>query len=60
MDSYQKYLRKLDIFFSGKQQGAIRTELKSYSLPIFHGGDDFQFNYIFFNIFNNSIFSNEK
>ena len=28
MGNYQRYFRKLDIFFSGKQQGAIRTELK--------------------------------
>lgn len=32
MDSYQSFCRKLDIFFSGKQQGAIRTDQKYYSL----------------------------
>ena len=28
ISSYQNYFRKLDIFFSGKQQGAIRTDRK--------------------------------
>ena len=32
MDIYQSYFRKLDIFFTGKQQGAVMTEQKIYSL----------------------------
>ena len=36
MDSYQSYFRKLDIFFSGKQQGAIRTDQKMYCLLLYH------------------------
>ena len=34
MGRYKSYFRKLDIFFSGKQQGAIRTDQKIYSLLI--------------------------
>ena len=50
-------LLKLDIFFSGKQQGSIRTDLKiSYPLPFLHGGNDFQSSYITFDIFNNWTF----
>ena len=29
IDSYQSHFRKLDIFFSGKQEDAIRTDQKS-------------------------------
>ena len=50
MDSYQNYFRKLDIFFSGKQQGAIRTERKIYD------GNNIQGSYITFDIFNNWTF----
>ena len=32
MGIYQSYFRKLDIFFTGKQQGAVTTEQKNYSL----------------------------
>ena len=35
-DSYQNYLRKIDIFFPGKQQGAIRTDPKIYCLLLYH------------------------
>ena len=28
MDRYQSYFRKLDNFFSGKQQDAVKTDLK--------------------------------
>ena len=28
MERYQSYFRKLDIFFSGKEQGAVRTDQK--------------------------------
>ena len=32
MDRFQSYFRKRDNFFSGKQQGAVRTDQKVYSL----------------------------
>ena len=32
MGKYQGYFRKLDNFFSGKQQGALRTDQKIYLL----------------------------
>ena len=35
MDRYESYSRKLDIFFSGKQHGAVRTDQKVYSLLIY-------------------------
>ena len=35
MDRYQGYFRKLDNFFSGKQQGAVRTDQKNYYLLIY-------------------------
>ena len=34
MAIYQNYFRKLANFFSGKQQGAVRTDQKTYSLLI--------------------------
>ena len=36
MDNYQNYFRKLDTFFSGKQQAAIRTDQKIYCLLLCH------------------------
>ena len=36
MVSYQSHFRKLDISFSGKQQRAIRTDQKNYSLLLYH------------------------
>ena len=35
IDSYQRYFRKLDIFFSRKQQSAIKTDWKTYSLLLY-------------------------
>ena len=36
MDRYQSDFRKLDNLFSGKQQDVVvKTDLKSYSLPIY-------------------------
>ena len=35
MDTYQSYYRKLDNFFSEKQQGAVRTDQKIYSLLVY-------------------------
>ena len=49
MDSYQSYFRKFDIFFSRKQQGAIRTDRKIYY-------NAFQGSCITLNIFDNSTF----
>ena len=52
-DRYQRYFRKLDNFFSGKQQGAVRTDQKNSSscLRFLHGGKNFQSSYIILNIF---------
>ena len=36
MGRYGSYFRKLDIFFSGKQQGAVRTDQKMYSILIYN------------------------
>ena len=35
MIRYQSYFRKIDNFFSGKQQSAVRTDQKIYSLLIY-------------------------
>ena len=42
MDRYQSDFRKLDNLFSGKQQDVVKTDLKSYSLPI----HDFMYGFI--------------
>ena len=59
MDSYQSYFRKLDIFLSRKQHGAIRTNRKnllSSSLSFLLDGKNVQSSYIIFDIFNDSTF----
>ena len=59
MDRFQSYFRKLDNFFSVKQQDAIRTDPKklfSSCLQFSHGGKDFQSSYISFSIFINLTF----
>ena len=57
MDSYQNYFRRLDIFLSRKQQGAIRADqFTLFFSTIFYGGNDFQSSYITFDIFNNWTF----
>ena len=57
MDTYQNYFRRLDIFLSRKQQGAIRADqFTLFFSTIFYGGNDFQSSYITFDIFNNWIF----
>ena len=59
---YQNRFRKLDNFFSGKQQTALKTDQKIYSLLIYNFiynfflSKDFQSSYITFVIFNNSTF----
>ena len=63
MDRYQSYFRN---FFSGKQQAAVKTDQKIYSLLIydfiydliynFFLSKDFQSSYFTFDIFNNSTF----
>ena len=35
MDIYQNYFRKLDIFLSKKQQGAMRTDRKIYCVLLY-------------------------
>ena len=63
MDRYQSYFRKLDNFFSGKQQAAVKIDQKIYSLLIYDFINDFflskefQSSYITFDIFNNLNFS---
>ena len=39
MDKYQSHFRKLDNFFSGKQQGAVRTDRNCPSCLQFVRGD---------------------
>ena len=62
MGRSQSDFRKLDKFFSGKQQAAVKTDHKIYTLLIyefiydFFLSKDFQSSYITFVIFNNSIF----
>ena len=62
MDRYQSYFRKLDNFFSGKQQAAVKIDQKIYSLLIYDFINDFflskefQSSYITFDIFNNLNF----
>ena len=58
MGRYQSYFRKLDNLFSGKQQGAVRTDQKIilFLSIILHSGKDVQSSYIAFDIFNNSTF----
>ena len=59
MIRYQSYFRKIDNFFSGKQQSAVRNDQKnlfSSYLQFLHGGKDFQSSFITFDIFNNSPF----
>ena len=59
VDSYQSYFRKLNIFFSGKLHGAIRTGrifFFFFSLPYLDGGNDVQNSYITFDICNSSTF----
>ena len=58
MDRYQSYFRKLKIFFSEQQQGAVRTDQKFILLStIFNSGNNFQSTYITIDIFfNNSTF----
>ena len=48
MDRYQSYIRKRDNFFSGKQQGAVRTDQNIFSLLIcdLHRGKDFFSKYL--------------
>ena len=63
VDWYQNYFRKLDLF-SEKQQAAVKTDQKAYSLFIYNFiydlicnfflSKDFQSSYIVFDIFNNS------
>ena len=58
MDRYQSGFRKLDSFFSGKQQAAVKIDQTNYSLLIydFFLSKDFQSSYIIFVIFKNSTF----
>ena len=63
MDRFQSYFRKLDNFFSGKQQAVVKTDQKIYSAQIYDFiydliydflSKDFQNSYITFYISNNS------
>ena len=62
MGRSQSDFRKLDKFFSGKQQAAVKIDHKIYTLLIyefiydFFLSKDFQSSYITFVIFNNSTF----
>ena len=59
MDSYQSYFRKLNVFFSGKQQRSSRTDQKKFIIffsTIFAWWYVFQSSYITFDIFENSTF----
>ena len=62
MSRYQSYFKKLDNFFPGKQQAAVKTDQKIYSLLIYDFINDFflskefQSSSITFDIFNNLNF----
>ena len=62
MDRYQSDFRKLDYFFFGKQQAAVKIDQKKYFLVAydfvydFFLSKDFQSSYITFVISNNSTF----
>ena len=66
IDRYQRYFRKLDNFFSGKQQYPVKTDQKNYSFLIYDFiydliydpflSNDSQSSYVTFGIFNNSTF----